>query len=173
MTNHFIVDGSPSNILMGYMLLTSIPEKNITLLQLNEVANNILETVSNLRSLFNEKSENSGLVTPVIFDKGNTSEILQMIPPNYRNSVEPGYLQFRAYNSTGYPNALCPGIKMISYYSQQLCIGGVSEDVSQYGTCGDFAGWAGKKTDVIYSDVAIGNAHSQKDISSAILIFYR
>nr|XP_039255251.1 intelectin-1-like [Styela clava] len=96
-----------------------------------------------------------------------------MIPPHYRPHVEPGFLQFRAYNLTGYPNALCPGVKVKSISPEFSCIGGLSNDATKYGTCGDFAGWGGKLDDIIAQSSANGSAHSQNDISSSILIFYR
>ncbi|XP_077971262.1 intelectin-1-like [Styela clava] len=62
----------------------------------------------------------------------------------------------------------------VKYISPEyVCIGGVSGDVRNYGTCGDFAGWSGKSGDTIQPSIPYGYAHSRKDISSVILIFYR
>nr|XP_039258514.1 uncharacterized protein LOC120335080 [Styela clava] len=168
--NQFQVDGSPSNIVMGYMLLTRNKGEKITVSQADGVADNIIQAVASIHNLF---QESEGLVAPVTFDKGSTNAILKTIPTNFRSTVEAGYLEFRAYNLTGYPNAMCPGIKVKSFHPEFVCLGGISGDIGDDGTCGDFAGWAGKNDDVINRDYASGNSHSQKDISSTILIFYR
>nr|XP_039258423.1 uncharacterized protein LOC120334970 [Styela clava] len=168
------VSGSPSNFIMGYMLLTRTAGNNITLDQLDEVSNVILRTVSEIPNLFNtENKEQDGLVVPIEFDKGSTAIILKSIPENFKPFVEPGFLQFRAYNKNGYPNAMCPGVKVTSSDPEYVCIGGLSSELGEHGRCGDFAGWAGNGKYVIDDDVPSGLAHSQKDISSAILIFYR
>lgn len=85
---------------------------------------------------------------------------MNMVPELLQRHVEAGYLQLRAYNRAGYPNALCPGVRCIfdheiistcvPYYSPTLfrmntyspeyvCIGGLSHNGD--GSCGDFAGY--------------------------------
>nr|XP_039258436.1 uncharacterized protein LOC120334985 isoform X2 [Styela clava] len=171
--NRFRVNGSPSNIVMGYLLLTRTKGRKITLSQADGVADEIIRAFISTHNPFQEIPDGEGLVAPVTFDKGSTNAILETIPPNFRSKVEAGYLEFRAYNVTGYPNAMCPGIKVKSFWPEFVCIGGISEQIEDDGTCGDFAGWAGKSKDVVNREYASGNAHSQKDISSTILIFYR
>ncbi|XP_077974219.1 uncharacterized protein LOC120347606 isoform X1 [Styela clava] len=170
--NRFQIDGSPSNIIMGYLLLSRQNGSNVTTSQSDAVASIVLDAIISLDDLFNEYPEDS-LLVPISIDKGSNDQIMTMIPPVYRDHIEPGYLQFRAYNSTGYPNAFCPGVKVKSISPEYFCIGGLSNDATKYGTCGDFAGWGGKLDDVIAQSSANGSAHSQKDISSSILIFYR
>ncbi|XP_077975544.1 uncharacterized protein LOC120333114 [Styela clava] len=170
--NRFQIDGSPSNIIMGYLLLTRQNGSNVTTTQSDAVASIILDAIMSVDDLFNEYRENS-LLVPITIDKGSNNQIMEMIPPIYRAHVEPGFLQFRAYNLTGYPNALCPGVKVKSISPEYSCIGGLSNDATKFGTCGDFAGWGGKLDDFINQSSANGFAHSQNDISSSILIFYR
>jgi len=50
-------------------------------------------------------------VVPVKFVKGHNEGILRGIPTVHKDKVEAGFIQFRAFNSVGLPNALCPGIK--------------------------------------------------------------
>ncbi|XP_077974004.1 uncharacterized protein LOC120347640 isoform X2 [Styela clava] len=170
--NRFQIDGSPSNIIMGYLLLSRQNGSNVTTSQSDAVASIVLDAIISLDDLFNEYPEDS-LLVQITIDKGSNDQIMTMIPPVYRAHIEPGYLQFRAYNSTGYPNAFCPGVKVKSISPEYFCIGGLSNDATKYGTCGDFAGWGGKLDDVIAQSSANGSAHSRKDISSSILIFYR
>ncbi|XP_077975436.1 uncharacterized protein LOC120332549 [Styela clava] len=170
--SRFQIDGSPSNMIMGYLLLSRENGSNVTITQSDAVASIILNAIMSVDDLFNEYPENS-LLVPITIDKGSNDQIMEMIPPIYRAHVEPGYLQFRAYNLTGYPNALCPGVKVKSISPEYLCIGGLSNDATKYATCGDFAGWGGKSNDIIAQSSANGSAHSKDDISSSILIFYR
>lgn len=58
-----------------------------------------------------EYGGSDGLVVPVIFDEGNDGTVMQMVPTVLQSRVEAGYLQLRAYNRAGYPNALCPGVR--------------------------------------------------------------
>nr|XP_039258551.1 uncharacterized protein LOC120335122 isoform X1 [Styela clava] len=167
------VTGSPTNIVMGYMLLTRLPNWTFDKSEADIVANIVLGSLSKMPDFFIENTSEQGFVTPVTFDKGNAETILQMVPPKFQSSVEPGFLQFRAYNLTGFPNALCPGLRMRSFEPEYFCVGGLSEDMGHYGTCGDFAGWAGNQGDTIQPGSPSGNAHSMSDISSVILIFYR
>nr|XP_039273929.1 uncharacterized protein LOC120347880 [Styela clava] len=163
--SRFHIDGGPSNIIMG-------KNGSVTTTQSDAVASIVLDAIVSLDDLFNEYPENS-LLVPITIDKGSNDQIMNMIPPVYRAHIEPGYLQFRAFNSTGYPNAFCPGVKVKSISPEYFCIGGLASDATKYGTCGDFAGWGGKLDDVIAQSSANGSAHSRKDISSSILIFYR
>nr|XP_039265268.1 uncharacterized protein LOC120340930 [Styela clava] len=166
-------NGNPSNIVMGYLMLTRKNGFNFTVDQLDKVSNVILTAVESVKDLFNEFPGNDAAISPVTFDKGNIDLIVNMTPPSMRPCVEPGYLQFRAYNLTGYPNAICPGVKVKTVSPEYVCIGGLSGDVRNYGTCGDYAGWSGKSGDTIQPSIPYGYAHSRKDISSVILIFYR
>nr|XP_039256398.1 uncharacterized protein LOC120333114 [Styela clava] len=131
--NRFQIDGSPSNIIMGYLLLTRQNGSNVTTTQSDAVASIILDAIMSVDDLFNEYRENS-LLVPITIDKGSNNQIMEMIPPIYRAHVEPGFLQFRAYNLTGYPNALCPGVKVKSISPEYSCIGGLSNDATKFGT---------------------------------------
>ncbi|XP_077973489.1 uncharacterized protein LOC144428308 [Styela clava] len=166
-------EGSPSNIVMGYLMLTRKNGFNFTVDQLDHVTDVVLTAVESVKDLFKEFPGNDASISPVTFDKGSTDLIFNMTPPSMRPYVEPGYLQLRAYNLSGYPNAICPGIKVTSVSPEHVCIGGISADVRERGTCGDFAGWSGKSDDNILHSRPNGYAHSKKDISSVILIFYR
>ena len=51
------------------------------------------------------------LTVPVSYILGSDAEVLSHVPPAGRNDATPGYVQFKALNPRGVPNALCPGIK--------------------------------------------------------------
>ena len=51
------------------------------------------------------------LASPITFIKGNMSEMMVNIPSAVLADVEPGYLQFRAFDNDGGSYALCPGFK--------------------------------------------------------------
>lgn len=174
--SRYQIEGNPSHVVFGYMLLARQSglniTKNETIEQANNVARVVLESMSNLKDLFKENLDESVQV-PVTFDEGSIKDIMNIVPPNYENYVKPGYLQFRANNFVGYPNALCAGISVQSISPEYLCVGGISNDVSDHGTCGDFAGWAGREDDTILTHQPSGSAHSHKDLFSTLLIFYR
>nr|XP_039267972.1 uncharacterized protein LOC120342979 [Styela clava] len=170
------IEGNPSHVVFGYMLLARKANLNITsdetIAQAQKVAKLVLEAFSTQKDLFNEDAEES-LQVPITFDQGSKQDILNMIPPVYTDYITPGYLQFRANNLAGYPNALCPGISVQSISPEYLCIGGISSDVSDHGTCGDFAGWGGREDDSILTHQPSGSAHSHRDLFSSLLLFYR
>lgn len=56
------------------------------------------------------------VVVPIKFLKGSAVSLQSGIPTLQKNYTEPGFIQFRAFNTAGYPNALCPGVKYV-YYS--------------------------------------------------------
>ena len=51
------------------------------------------------------------IAPPIVYAKGNNATILQGIPFNQRGFAEPGFLQFRAFDVYGFPNAICPGVR--------------------------------------------------------------
>nr|XP_039251235.1 uncharacterized protein LOC120328764 isoform X3 [Styela clava] len=166
--------GKPANVVIGYLLLTRKKGKKIEKSHLDDLSTYILDIFMPLEDLFGpRKAVQDGLLAPITFDKGSDTDIMNMIPPNFKKYVEPGYLQFRAYADNGYPNAMCPGVRMKVNSPQHICIGGLANSLNKFGTCSDFTGWAGKSGDTIDNDDATGHAHSQDDISSSILIFYR
>ncbi|XP_077970711.1 uncharacterized protein LOC120328764 isoform X2 [Styela clava] len=166
--------GKPANVVIGYLLLTRKNGKKIEKSHLDDLSTYILDIFMPLEDLFGpRKAVQDGLLAPITFDKGSDTDIMNMIPPNFKKYVEPGYLQFRAYADNGYPNAICPGDRMKVNSPQHICIGGLANSLNKFGTCSDFTGWAGKSGDTIDNDDATGHAHSQDDISSSILIFYR
>ena len=63
-------------------------------------------------------------VVPVKYMKGSNQDILNGIPTVHKRNVEPGFIQFRAFNSVGLPNALCPGVKYESHSSSNLFVTG-------------------------------------------------
>ncbi|XP_077970970.1 uncharacterized protein LOC144411676 [Styela clava] len=166
--------GKPSNVVICYLLLARKNGQKIEKSHLDDLSNYILDIFITLKDLFTpNKAVQNGLTAPITFDKGNDTDIMNMIPPNVKEFVEPGYLQFRAYAENGYPNAMCLGVRMKVNSPEHICIGGLANNLHKFGTCSDFTGWAGKSSDTIDNDEATGHAHSQEDISSSILIFYR
>lgn len=55
------------------------------------------------------------LSVPVKFAKGNAESIMKMSPPQFEGLYEPGYIQFSPRNAYGYPNAICPGLRLIKH----------------------------------------------------------
>ncbi|XP_077970611.1 uncharacterized protein LOC120328623 [Styela clava] len=134
-----IFDGKPSNVVIGYLLLSRQTGKMIEKSHLDDLSTYILDIFMPLEDLFGpKKAVQNGLIAPITFDKGNDTDILNMIPPKFREYVEPGFLQFRAYAENGYPNAMCLGVRMKVNLPQHICIGGLANSLNEFGTCSDF-----------------------------------
>ena len=51
------------------------------------------------------------LAVPVNYVLGSNEEVMSRVPPTARTLVTPGYVQFRALDPRGVPNAICPALK--------------------------------------------------------------
>ncbi|CAK8696820.1 unnamed protein product [Clavelina lepadiformis] len=122
------------------------------------------------------------IVSPIEYIKGSKDTIMADIPSDEVENVQPGFIQFRAFDTFGFPQALCPGVKMVTGDSARICVGGNGAAVGDQirvpstrrkVTCGDYAGWNGKFKDPGLADVPSSSGRSQKYINSSILIFVK
>uniref|UniRef100_H2YWG1 Fibrinogen C-terminal domain-containing protein n=1 Tax=Ciona savignyi TaxID=51511 RepID=H2YWG1_CIOSA len=175
------VVGWPQNILFGYVLLSRSDSRAVTVHQVSNVLMEYMKIAASFRFVF----PNTPIVTRASFIRGNPALLNATIPYMERQFVDPGYIQFRAFNAYGFPNALCPGFKTNSVRPERLCVGGIktytSDDYrgvqSMYGytyrrmkrQCGDFAGWSQRHPMNQTGPTATNRALN--DVDTAILIF--
>ncbi|CAK8684364.1 unnamed protein product [Clavelina lepadiformis] len=111
----------------------------------------------------------NGPALPIVFDKGNTAELLGHFGPIPQQYVEPGYIQFRAINHERSAFALCPGVKMGPLWGdvEHTCIGS-TRDNAAVAYCGDLAGFA-------YDGYGNGLAYNTDKtlLETTFFIFYR
>lgn len=178
--NGFLVTGSPTNVLAGYLLLsyymggdgpsTSQP----TVERILRIFMGQLATFNGVEGIDCGR-EDETLAVPVQFLKGSVDEVMNGIPVRQRNHVEPGFIQFRPVSFEGKSYALCPGIKSKSCNPSNLCVAGQPRDgdapaPDDETQCGDFAGWQSSNST---AGQVNPNSRSQDYIGSTILIFTR
>ncbi|XP_076809736.1 uncharacterized protein LOC143452591 [Clavelina lepadiformis] len=167
--------GSPSRILMGYTLLSREDDFQVTESMVRGALTRMLQTISSFHQLedFNCSRTAESLLVPVTYAQGTDDDVVSHAPPALRDSIQPGYIQFRALDPKGIPYAICPGVRTESCRPSAVCVGGINTMHDQPSYCGDFTGWAGQPTDNPTDTDPVGFAHSRQDIASSILIFTR
>lgn len=163
--------------MLGYTLLSRSSGQAVTDEMVRRILTIGMDTMSRFTDIanFNCSSGDDVITAPVTYIVGSDDEVMQGIPPDQKSQVEPGYIQFGAFDDTGVPNALCSGVRSDACRPSSVCVGGVNTNAAKgdESACGDFAGWAGTKTDSVNADAPSGSAKSAADINSSILIFTR
>ncbi|XP_063002182.1 intelectin-like protein [Elgaria multicarinata webbii] len=112
--------------------------------------------------------DDNGPEVPVIYDAGNAEQTSFFYAPNARAAFEPGFIQFRVFNTEKAAMALCAGIKVTGCDTQHSCVGGggyfPQETPRQ---CGDYTAfdWNGYGTHS-------GWSVSKQLLESVMLLFY-
>nr|CAB3263286.1 uncharacterized protein LOC108950076 [Phallusia mammillata] len=163
-----------SNTLFGY---TMVSRKNATLITktvINAVSYKILETVSESDNFCPDCTyDDDVLSVPVQFSIGNGSVVNSKLPPSVK-PLPTGFVQFRAYGRTGSVYAMCPAVKVDDWRGEFVCIGGMKNPDSPYlDDCNDFTNWNGLPNTAVQKVTPVDYAHSQRDLDSTIMIFYR
>uniref|UniRef100_H2YWE9 Uncharacterized protein n=1 Tax=Ciona savignyi TaxID=51511 RepID=H2YWE9_CIOSA len=159
------VVGWPQNILFGYVLLSRSDSRAVTVHQVSNVLMEYMKIAASFRFVL----PNTPVVTRASFIRGNPALLNATIPYMERRNVDFGYIQFRAFNTYGFPNALCPGFKTNSSNPERLCVGGVSTYSRVSSQCGDYAGWSQRHPMNQTGPTATNRALN--DVDTAILIF--
>nr|CAB3262954.1 uncharacterized protein LOC100185757 [Phallusia mammillata] len=175
LVNSVNIDGSPQNVLMGYMLLSKGSGVQV---RETEVASSIRLLLGGLAGMGTvadvDCSRPESISASVSYITGNNDDVMARIPPNQKARVTPGYIHFRPVDPMGMPNALCPGVKSSACRQQSVCIGGIKTPPGPLSdTCGDFSGWRGGANDNPTDTTPDGSARSKNDVKSTILIFTR
>uniref|UniRef100_H2YWI5 Uncharacterized protein n=1 Tax=Ciona savignyi TaxID=51511 RepID=H2YWI5_CIOSA len=168
------VAGRPRNIIFGYTLLSKWHENNGQLVTEEEVRAVVSEYMK-AAATFQFAFRNGVLEAPASFIRGTSDSLYQTIPYKERRYVDPGFIQFRAHNNVGLPNALCPGFRTNSSNPEKLCVGGLNTRGRELVQCGDFAAWGGNRRTQPNPDPSLptDNERSQNDIDSTLLLFVK
>ncbi|CAM5124343.1 unnamed protein product [Natator depressus] len=112
---------------------------------------------------------NNGPAVPVIYDYGDAQKTANYYSPNGQTEFNPGYIQFRVFNTEKAAMALCAGVKVTGCNTEHHCIGGGGFfPEGNPIQCGDFPAfdWNGYGTHQHWSV-------SKEMIESTVLLFYR
>jgi len=170
------VRGSPEGIMLGYTLLSRSSGSAVTDEMVRGVLTAAMGTLDRFTDIadFNCSSSNDSVVAPVSYVVGSNEQVMDGIPPDQKEQVAPGFIQFGAYDEFGVPNALCPGVRSDACRPSSVCVGGVNtRNAGDSSACGDFTGWGGLKKDHVSATTPFGSARSAADINSSILLFTR
>nr|CAB3262804.1 uncharacterized protein LOC100183495 [Phallusia mammillata] len=164
--------GFPSNGLFAYTMLSKSNGQPVTDTELRKTLNATLNIISGFHDIYADcKTSGESLVVPITFTVGNSATVSDMTPPKVKGATNPGFIQFYAKGKSGSVYAICPGLMVDDCSAEFVCVGGASNH-AHAADCNDFLSWGG------YDGKTIGNqpanySHSEKDIKSTIMIFYR
>uniref|UniRef100_F6QVV8 Cortical granule lectin-like n=1 Tax=Ciona intestinalis TaxID=7719 RepID=F6QVV8_CIOIN len=170
-TNIVRVSGSPEKIVFGYTLLSKRSGLRVTADEVTTVLSEYIKAANDFTFKFN----NERLTAQSRIFVGSRQLMNETIPAAERKTVQFGEIQFRAYNSIGFPNALCAGFSTISTFPERMCLGGINTYRRVRKQCGDFAAWEGNLNQYQNSnpEIATESGRSRNEINSTILLFVK